>query len=393
VIGQIALLCLLAGTYLFVPVMPIRFILAFLFLLRLTALSAQRIIPRYLVVEKEQTTQYALCHRNFNLTYRIRNTGPFPLSYLTVKDELSGLVLLGQQEKVFSLGPFEEKTFSYKVVGDSRGVQMSGPVKLKGFGPFRLFSWEKKIPITQKVIIYPSVYKVNLIQERGISGGSVKISSCLYEDTSSFQSMREYIPGDELRRINWKASARLGKLFTMEYDSTIRFPIHIVLMFTLSEYPQTHRGELIERALETAASLAVCFIGMGQEVSFISTGELTDLTSGERRTLFIPPSRGVGQSAQLLQTLAALQAPKEGLNLIDLLSRRENPLGRGTKYFIVGPPPLSEDISFLFKQKRAGRDMEYFVISPTGSRTMSKKLPGIPTHLIREYGKGLIYEQ
>ena len=398
-IGQLLFLCLLTGAFLFVPLPPVRFVLCLLCLMRIWALAARRVIPRSLEIERERETQYALCHREFDLTIRIANKGPFPISYFVLSDELEGLYPMEKRERALSLRPFEEKLISYRAVGDTRGLKRSGPVKLKGRGPFRLFSWEKTVPACQSIVVYPPVYRVNLVQQRGIGGGSIKISNRLYEDVMSFQSLREYIPGDELKRINWKISARLGKLYSMEYDSTIYFPVHIVMNLSAEEYPLTHRGELMERAVETAASLAVCFIRMGQKVSLITSGYIPDMdeTPEMRKALspeplHIPESGGVEQSGRLLKTLAAVQAHPGGLSLIDLLSRPENPVRRGTKYFIIGPPPLTEDGNFLFEQKRKGRDMEYFVIAARGTGKEQLTLSGVPAHTVKEYGEGLISE-
>ena len=398
-IGQLILILILTGGFLFTPIVPVRFILMLIILMRIWALAAQSLIPRFIRIERDRKTLYALCHREFDLEIRIINKSPFPLSYFILSDELYGLYPMEKRERALSLRPFEERVISYKAVGDSRGVKRSGPVKLKGTGPFRLFSWEKKIDACQQVIIYPQVYRVRLDQKRGMSGGSIKISNKLYEDVTSFQSLREYIPGDELKRINWKISARLGKLYTMEYDSTIYFPVHIILNLSAGEYPLSHRGELLERAVETAASLAVCFIRMGQKVSLIASGYIPEMDESpdsrqnlSRDPLYLPENSGVEQSARILKTLAAVKAHPEGLNLIDLISRKENPVRRGTKYFIIGPPPLTEDGNFLFEQKRKGRDLEYFIIAARGTEKKKLLIPGLPVHRVEEYGEGLIRE-
>ena len=397
--GQLLLILILTAVFLFTPIPALRFVLALIILIRVWALAARKLIPRSIQVERDHDTLYTLCHREFDLSIRIKNRSPFPLSYFVVSDDLNGIFPMEKRERALSLRPFEEKLITYKAVGDSRGLKRSGPVKLKGTGPFRLFNWEKTVMSCQQIIVYPSVYRVSLVQQRGIGGGSVKISNRLYEDVTSFQSLREYIPGDELKRINWKVSARLGRLYSMEYDSTIYFPVHIILNLSAEEYPLSHRGELLERAVETAASLAVCFIRMGQKVSLITSGYFPELdeTPETRKTLsreplFIGEGSGVEQSGRILKALAALQAHPRGLSLIDLISRKENPLRRGTKNFIIGPPPLTEDGNFLFEHKRKGRDLEYFIIAARGAEKGKLTIPGLPVHRVEEYGGGLISE-
>lgn len=398
-IGNFFLFLLLAGLFLFIPYPPIRFVLLLFALMRIWALAARFILPRMICIERDRESLYALCHRPFNLEFRVRNRSPFPLSYFIISDELTGLVPMEKRERAISLAPFQETTVSYRVVGDERGINQSGPVTLKGRGPFRFFHWEAVHPSRQAVIVYPRVYRVELSQKRGISGGSIKISNRLYEDVTSFQSLREYIPGDELKRVNWKVSARLGKLYSMEYDSTIHYPVHILLNLSSRDYPLTHRKELMERAIETAASLAVFFIAMGQKVSLLSSGYLPDKDElpGTKRAgeepLFLAPEAGMEQSARLLRTLAAIAPAREGLSLTDLFNRPENPLRRGTKNLIVGPPPLREESNFLYENKRKGRDLEYFMIVTKSTGRDKVILPGIPFYTIMEYGEGLISER
>jgi uncharacterized protein (DUF58 family) len=396
VIGNLFLLILLTGLFLFVPYTPIRFVLVLFILMRIWSVVARILLPRFISITRDNKSFYALCHRPFDLEIRVKNRSPFPISYFVISDELTGLVPIDRRERALSLKPFEERSFTYRVVGDNRGINTSGPVSIKAQGPLRLYSWSAVIDSLQSIIVYPRVYRVELAQQRGISGGSIKISNRLFEDVTSFQSLREYIPGDELKRVNWKVSARLGKLYSMEYDSTIHFPVHIILNLSEGEYPLTHRKELMERAIETAASLAVFFIRMGQKVSLISSGfiPMTDDDKGkDREPLFLSGEEGVEQSALILKTLAAISSAKEGLSFIDLFSRPENPLRRGTKNLIIGPPPLTEDSNFLYEHKRKGRDLEYFMIIAKGSGRDKLLLSGINTYTIMEYGEGLISER
>ncbi|MBN2627167.1 MAG: DUF58 domain-containing protein, partial [Spirochaetales bacterium] len=290
-IGRLFLLILLIGLILFIPVPSLRFVLSLVLFIRLWAWAAEKLIPRLLSVERIDRTRYALCHREFDLELVIRNNAPFPVSYLTYRDDLSGIFPVGKRDGALSLRPFEEIRVTYRAAGDTRGVHTAGPVRLRGNGPFRLYSWEKRCEARQSVVVYPRVYRVSLNQNRGLGGGNIKITNRLYEDVTSFQSLREYIPGDELKRINWKVSARLGKLYSMEYDSNISFPVHIVLVLSAGAYPLTHREDLMERAIETAASLAVCFLRMGQKLSLITSSE---------EPLFISPQAGTEQSGRIL---------------------------------------------------------------------------------------------
>ena len=118
------------------------------------------------------------------------------------------------------------------------------------------------------------------------------------------------MPGDELKRVNWKASARMGTLYAMEYVPTIYFPVMVALNLSASSYPVNERSILAERAIETAASLIFFYVGLKQEVGLVTTGHLEDAdapqeTPGTGGT-YSPIRPGHGHAVSLLEDLARI---------------------------------------------------------------------------------------
>src|SRR5207245_5277986 len=89
-----------------------------------------------------------------------------------------------------------------------------------------------------------------------------------------FYGMREYVPGDDLRRIVWRASARTGKVMVREAEQGITD--HITLILDTDRGGHSRDGEGLSESLETgirvAASLGVRHLRDGYELRCETNG-------------------------------------------------------------------------------------------------------------------------
>lgn len=119
-----------------------------------------------------------------------------------------------------------------------------------------------------------------------------------------FYGMRDYRPGDDLRRIVWRASARTGKLMVREAEQGITDKIQIILDTDFSRHSRDEDvlSESFETAVRVAASLGVKHLRDGYEVNVMTNaGPLTR------------PMRGGAMQMILLDGLAKLELQREPL--------------------------------------------------------------------------------
>ena len=86
--------------------------------------------------------------------------------------------------------------------------------------------------------------------------------------------MREYVPGDDLRRIVWRASARTGKIMVREAEQGITDKITIILDTDRGSHSRDGEGlsESFETGVRVAASLAVRHLREGYEIKAVANG-------------------------------------------------------------------------------------------------------------------------
>ncbi|WP_135305335.1 DUF58 domain-containing protein [Haloarcula amylovorans] len=102
-------------------------------------------------------------------------------------------------------------TISYEVTYDRRGEHRLGPVDVALTDALGLVVSKTTVDATRDVLVYPSVYRV---------GGPDTFVQTLVPDTEdrqAFDRLREYVPGDSLRDVHWKSSAKRDDLLVKEF--------------------------------------------------------------------------------------------------------------------------------------------------------------------------------
>ncbi|MDQ4213460.1 DUF58 domain-containing protein [Microbacterium capsulatum] len=112
----------------------------------------------------------------------------------------------------------------------------------------------------------------------------------LADDDVSFHALREYVPGDDLRYVHWKSTARTQKLMIRQFEQTRRSQLVIALSTRADEYSDDDEFEL---AVSIAGSIAVSALRDGKDVRVAASesllhaptpAALLDLLSGVERT-------------------------------------------------------------------------------------------------------------
>jgi uncharacterized protein (DUF58 family) len=234
-------------------------------------------------------------------------------------------------------------------------------------------------PAPVRVIVYPAIFPLTLEHRRGLPAGNLAVLNRLYEDVRRFRSLREYTPGDELRRINWKVSARLGKLHTTEYNPSLYFPVLVLLNLCAPDYPLSGRYPLIERAIELAGSLVVYFAGLKQEVGLAAAARIP----GEPGPVAVPIKAGTSHGVRILESLARAHPVDEEMDFAALALGGAASSGlilpTGTRVLAVTPRLSGVRRASLQALTRRGWQLEVFFMA---SDAAHGELAGAVTHSV-----------
>ena len=177
-----------------------------------------------------------------------------------------------------------------------RGVLRFRGVTLARSDPLGLIKASHDIALPQAIWVLPRRYrlpKLALPGSRHFQQGGVALAASV-GDSEEFLGLREYRPGDPLKRIHWRSFARMGEPVVKEYQDEF-FERHCLVLDTFVS------GER-EAQFEEAVSIAASF------VCAIDTQEcLLDLLFVGDRAVCFTSGRGMLETERLLEVLAAAQ--------------------------------------------------------------------------------------
>ncbi|WP_433614737.1 DUF58 domain-containing protein [Dactylosporangium sp. CA-139114] len=146
-----------------------------------------------------------------------------------------------------------ETTAQYPVPTDRRGVVAIGPLRVVRRDPLGLMALARGYGGTAQVWVYPRVHRLTAVPTgitRSLDGRDDRVP----HGTITFDTLREYVVGDELRRVHWRTSAKVGELMVREQLDTSLPRLAVLLDDRRGSYPDPER---FEAACEAAASLVM----------------------------------------------------------------------------------------------------------------------------------------
>lgn len=132
----------------------------------------------------------------------------------------------------------------------------------------------------------------------------------------SFEEVREYLPGDDVRTIDWNVTARMGQPFIKRFVEERELTMILAVDMSGSQRFGTQQMTKRAAAAEIAALLALCAVSNNDRVGLVA---FTDTV--ER---FVPPNKGPRHVLRLLRDILAFEPEKRGTNLgvaLDYLNR------------------------------------------------------------------------
>lgn len=199
-----------------------------------------------------------------------------------------------------SLRPNESQLVRVELLPLRRGkIRLSG-LTLAVPEPFGMSRALHSRAMPQSILVLPKRYalpSISLPGGRKHHSGGVALSLSV-GDSEEFVALRDYRPGDPLRRIHWKSWAKIGKPIVKEYQEEF-FVRHVLLLDT---FAGNEFGTEFEEAVSLAASFACTVLTQESLLDLIFVGsEVFCFTSG----------RGLGQTEQILEILSSVMPCKD----------------------------------------------------------------------------------
>ena len=258
-------------------------------------------LPNGFQVTREFNGRFAMGAET-EVSVHIQNPSPRAIS-LELKDEYPPqLILNGEREAAIRVEPHSTATLIYGLTPPRRGRFEFGFTALRFRSRLNLV-WRDATgsePITVKV--YPNLRRARETELKALGARSMVSSyrkSSWRGEGREFESMRDYVRGDELRHISWTATARRGKLTTRQYqierDQTILVALDAGRLMTARIENETKLDSAVHATLALFSAAARAGDNAGLVVF------------GRRIKSYLAPSRGRDHIDAALEALYAVE--------------------------------------------------------------------------------------
>jgi uncharacterized protein (DUF58 family) len=222
---------------------------------------------------------------------------------LKLKDEYPPeMALVSPREVELNLAAQESQTFIYVLKPTRRGRFEFGRVAVRSLSRLGLVWREARAGEAVAVKVYPNIRRAREVELKALGARSLVAAqrrAAWRGEGRDFESLREYVPGDELRHISWSATARRGRLTTRQYqierDQTILVALDAGRLMTARIEQETKFDSAIHAALAlmSAAQRAGDHAGL--------------VVFGRRVRAYVPPAKRREQLDAVLEALHAVE--------------------------------------------------------------------------------------
>lgn len=270
----------------------------FLLALALTALPALVDLLRLQRCQPEIRVERRLCRSlplnvwsGFGIS--LVNAGPGGFT-AQLADRWPAGIELAPEDFSLSLAPGHKVAISCRIRPGQRGDFELAGLDALVLSPWRLWRQSRLLPCPDRVRVFPNfreLHRYTLLARSAQLGLMGIRQAALHGEGQEFQQLRAYNPGDPLRLIDWKATSRLQRLISREYQE--ERDQNVVLALDCSRRMR-HRGRglcLFDQALNSALLLAHVAARQGDSVGFMAAGDTI---------LWQPPGKKAGATRSLL---------------------------------------------------------------------------------------------
>jgi uncharacterized protein (DUF58 family) len=294
------------------------------------------------------------------LTVRIEvhNQSWLPVLWLSLNDRVPGELTSGAGfRQVVSLLPHERITLSYRLHGRRRGYYPIGPLVSLGGDLLGSVIYKGQHAEDDFVVVYP---KIVTLHDLGFASqspfGTLPSRERIFEDPTRIQGVRTYQPGDPLKRIDWKTSARVSSLQIRRYEPAIALETAIFVNLAGADYTLACRYQATELAIVVAASVAVHLAEKRQAVGLVTNGR-DPLAETPNSTPSLPLRKGRDHLIHILDLLARIETTldeDEATPFLDLLNRKTLGLSWGSTVVVMTAAEVKGLLDSLIMLRRRG---------------------------------------
>lgn len=235
---------------------------------------------------------------------------------LRLKDDFPDEFLYDQVIYYCRVSPNDHEEVTYRLTPLRRGVYQFGDIHVRCWGVLGFVVRQRRIPAETKIKVYPNlqaVHQYELLVKRGMLHRMGLKNSRQFGEGTEMERLREYLPDDDYRRIDWKATARHRKPIVREFETersqdvvimldTGRLMATPILLDTINKPNDESRLDRAMQKLDYAINTTL----MTAYVSMLKGDKVGLIAFADTIHQYLAPKAGKKQFLTMLETIYSL---------------------------------------------------------------------------------------
>jgi uncharacterized protein (DUF58 family) len=261
-----------------------------------------------------------------------------------------------------AVSPDEQLRLSYTLQTSLRGIYRLGPLTLEADDTLGLSTFVRHFEQFDEIVVCPTPLPLPSLWPADAAGRERrKPRRIAGADGLDFLSIREYVPGDEPRRIHWPTTARMDELMTIQFAR--EEGLDGVIIIDLQE--SSHGGEGLYSTLEQGVILAA---SAARQVEL--GGGRAALVAVGAADYSVPLAFGPGQYRHLLEALARVELTETD-NWTDVVSEGIKQMPPRCPAIVISP--RTDDVAITVARHLLARHLvvSWIVLQQTDTANLS----------------------
>lgn len=297
----------------------------------------------------------------FNVKFRTNRSLVFTDSDLSQKTDQY------YRNDVFRIGKKEKITRNLTFIAKKRGYFHIEGVDLVANDLFMYASIMDTVEMDEEIYVYPKpFYSKEFLRSLQMVNGMMQTKRQFLEDPFEYRGMREYQPYDDMKSINWKATAKTGELKVNLHDFTAVKSVRIFMDF--EDTGIIKKEDCAEVCIQIAAGISRFFVGKGMKISCF--GNCRDFQTSQLLQI-----EETGNLQEIYRALARIDLSKEMPAFHKLYENRIFTKMQGEYTFIVSVNAYEDFVQLMQRYDMVSQDFLWFYT------VKNREFPEIPTKL------------
>ena len=319
----------------------------------------------------------------------IENQKKLPLTMLKVKFQTDRHLLFMDtkgsrttdkfyRNDIFHIGRMEKVTRVLRFTAGRRGYYTIREADLVASDLFLTAQYTAAIAIDHcSLYVYPKPFShPEFRQSLKQLSGEVLAKRHLLGDPFEYRGIREYQPMDDLKSINWKATARTGEFKVNQKNYTAEKSVRIFI--NLEDTGILKKEDCVEASLQIASALLLLFLEQGMQVAVYCNG--VDVLHNE--PCILEAGGGIRQREAVLRAFALIDTSKPVRSFSELFGSRLSEASGAIMTCIVSPNVYDDFASLILQYHTHHPDMKWFLpYSGTVPPEMEEELKSLITFI------------